>query len=44
MPYFDVYDKQLLEKLMPAVQMFKSVSPDKSIKLPGKHKKHLEEF
>ena len=43
-PYYDVYDKKTLEKLMPAVKMFKTVSPNKTIKMPETKKKHLFEF
>ena len=43
-PYFDVHDKNMLEKMRPLVEMVKAVSPDKALPLNWPSKKHLEEW
>jgi hypothetical protein len=39
-----MYDKNMLEKMRPIVDMIKSVSPDKSLPISWPKKKHLEEW
>ena len=41
-PYFDVYDRRLLDKLEPIVKMIVKVTPDKKINIQDRPpKRHL---
>ena len=43
-PYFGLYDKAMLEKMRPILDMVKAVSPNKALPLNHPKKKHLEEW
>lgn len=44
-PYFDVYDRRLLDKLEPVVKMIYKVTPDKKVNIADRApKRHLEQW
>ena len=44
-PYFDVYDRRILDKLEPVVKMIYKITPDRLINIQDKPpKRHLEQW